>query len=365
MKINKIIKGYFVIPVLIIAAIAVYYFYGWNIGAALNKDKTAYDMAELTNMICEQIDVGSKSGIFYLSKDITEENLKVINDYICSINGYVDYYTILINGRNGNKVLFAYTISDNYYVYKKYVDGEEIPADHASAVKLYEKVEAIIDECITDDMSDYEKELALHDYIVKNCVYGYTDYSKKLAYRAYGALVQNRAVCNGYAEAMSLLLGCVGIENDIVSGYAGGELHAWNRALIDDKWYQVDVTWDDPVPDRGSYVGHMYFNVTDDIMDDTHSWDRSNDMPCDSMDYNYYKRNNLICNYEEFKNVVKSEAQRDITATIEVVLTDYSEEKYNYDFMWDIEGLMYYQKSQVVDEYGEYKFITLYLNQRD
>ncbi len=362
---NKYNKIYWQIPVVVVVLIAVYYFFGWDIGAGLHKENTAYDMAELTGMVGEQIDAGKSSGTFYIGEDITEDDLMNINDNVCSINGSVDKYSILERGRNGKKVLLVYTISDNYYVYQKYINGNGIPGDRPQAIKLYDKVCSILDEYITDDMSDYDKELAIHDYIVKNCVYGYTDYSKEYAYRAYGALVQNKAVCNGYAEAMALLLGCAGVKNGIMTGYADGDLHAWNRVLIDGKWYQVDATWDDPIPDRGSFVGHMYFNVTDDIMDDSHSWDKEQFEVCDSMDYNYFELNNLICDYDEFKNVVKSAAQKDITATIEVVLTDYSDDKYSYEFMQDIQGLMYFQRSKDVEEYGPYRFITLYLNQRD
>ena len=78
--------------------------------------------------------------------------------------------------------------------------------------------------------------------------------------------MQNKAVCNGYAEAMALLMTCVGIENQIVTGTADNELHAWNQVCLDGNWYQVDATWDDPLPDRGVFAGHEYFNVTDEIM---------------------------------------------------------------------------------------------------
>lgn len=357
-------KIFWVVPVLVVAAIFVYYFWGWNIGAYFHKENTAYDIVELTDKVNAQIDAGKESGVFYIS-GITEDDLVSINDYICSMNGVVDQYSVLERNRSGMRVLLRYAISDNYYVCEKYLHGQEIPDDRPEAAKLYAQVEQILSDIITPDMSDYDKELAIHDYIVANCQYGYVDYSRDFAYEAYGALVQKQAVCNGYAEAMALLLSCVGIENEIMTGWADGELHSWNRVLLDGAWYQVDATWDDPVPDRGSFVGHMYFNVTDDIMDDSHTWDEDKFEPCDSMDYNYFQLNNLICDYTEFQSVVKAAAAQDITATVEVVLEDYSESGYSYDFMQDIPGLMYFQRSRDVETYGPYHFITLYLNQRD
>ena len=32
--------------------------------------------------------------------------------------------------------------------------------------------------------------------------------------------------------------------------------HAWNLIKLDGEWYQVDVTWDDPVWDRLGRVCH-------------------------------------------------------------------------------------------------------------
>lgn len=357
-------KVYWIVPVLAVAAVFIYYFFGWDIQASMNREATAYDMAELTAKADKQIDEGKSSGVFYIS-GISEEELFKINDYICSMNGMVDQYSVLEKGRNGMKILLRYAISDNYYVYEKYVNGKAIPGNRPEASKLYNKVEEVLADIITEDMSDYDKELAIHDYIVANCEYGYVDYSRDFAFRAYGVLVQNKAVCNGYAEAMALLLSCAGVENEIMTGWADGELHAWNRVLLDGSWYQVDATWDDPIPDRGSFVGHMYFNVTDDIMDDSHTWEAGDYEPCDSMDYNYFSRNDLICDYDRFQQVVRDAAARDITATVEVVLEDYTDEGYSFDFMQDIQGLLYYQRSRDMESYGPYHFITLYLNQKD
>ena len=62
----------------------------------------------------------------------------------------------------------------------------------------------------TDGMSDYEKALALHDYICENVVYSDTSMT------AYEALVNGRANCQGYAEATGLLYTLAGLENHVV-----------------------------------------------------------------------------------------------------------------------------------------------------
>lgn len=353
---------FWVVPVVIVLMIIGYYFYGWKIGAMLHPDATAYDLETLTALASSQIDAGKKSGDFYIS-GISKNELKEINNYVCSMNGNVSQYIILENTRGGMHIRLKYDISDNFYVYRLYKYKEPLPSDHPRARKLYDKVCEILEEIIRPNMSDYDKELAIHDYLVANCEYGYEDYSKADSFRSYGALLHGKAVCNGYAEAMALLLSCADVENAIMTGSAGGDLHAWNRVKIDGKWYQLDATWDDPVPDRGDYVGHMYFNVTDDIMDDTHIWNHDDFEICDSMEMNYFERHGLICDHNKFEGVVINKAANDINATIEVVLNDYTD-GYDFSFMQKIQGLTCYQISSHPEPYGDYVYFIIYLNQR-
>lgn len=357
---HKVIK---IIPILVVVVILFAYLFGWDIGAKLHPDQTATDMVELTTMVNNQIEAGETGGVFYVS-NITEADIQSINDYICGLYGYVNQYSILQKTKKGMKIMLKYEISDNYYVYQKYINGTQIPADRPAAEQLYKKVDTILDMIIKPGMSDYEKELVIHDYIVLNCKYGYVDYSKEYAYRAYGALVQGTAVCNGYAEAMALLLSCVGVENDFMTGTADGELHAWNRVCLDGKWYQVDATWDDPLPDRGFFAGHAYFNVTDDIMDDRHTWNEESFEACDSMDYNYFERNNLICDFQGFKTAVTNTARKNATGIIEVAVTDYDDTLYNMQFLQNVPGILYCQYSN--EMYGDDMYVvTVYLNKKD
>lgn len=113
---------------------------------------------------------------------------------------------------------------------------------------------------ITDDMSDMEKAIVLHDYLDVNCQYN-TAMDNPHRYSAYGALVDQLAVCNGYALAYKYLLNQVGIECLMVSSK---ELnHAWNMVKLNGEYYQVDTTWDDPINDRLGRARHFYMFVSD------------------------------------------------------------------------------------------------------
>lgn len=152
-------------------------------------------------------------------------------------------------------------------------------------VSVYEAtIEGILD-CIPDGMSEEDTALALHDYLVAHCAYD-TSYSR---YDAYSALVEGSAVCQGYALAYTDLLNRCGIENEYVASDAMN--HAWNLVNVDDEWYHVDATWDDPLMGGEDFlgrVGHDNFLRSDNgIMDTGHySWVASND--CDSIKYDDY-----------------------------------------------------------------------------
>ncbi|MGG2933814.1 S-layer homology domain-containing protein [Bacillus pacificus] len=119
-------------------------------------------------------------------------------------------------------------------------------------------------------MDDHEKVKAIHDYVVKHVSY---DTSYK-AYTAYEALVNRSAVCQGYALLTYQLLKEAGIENHFVVGTGDGQPHAWNLVKIENKWYHLDTTFDDPVPDEQGRVTYSYFNLSDEQIARNHEWNR-------------------------------------------------------------------------------------------
>lgn len=350
-----------ILPLLIVIVIFVAYFYGWEIETQFHKNDVAYSMPELANLVSRDIDEGKQHSVLYV-KNVKESEIQDINNVMCNLNGSVKSFTVITSGKTGLKIKLDYEISDTFYVIEKYKRGAKIPNDRPTAEKLYNVVDEIIKTTVSSNMSDYEKELALHDYIVLHSSYGYETGAEKYAYTAYGVLCDGKGVCSGYAQAFSLLLTCCGIENEFVTGEAGGESHAWNKVKLDGNWYSVDITWDDPVPDRLGYAGHQYFNVTDDLLDDDHEWDDATLPDATSETLNYFVKNNLICDYEQFKiNVVRA-GNMNNHGTFEIVVKDYDENKYNMDFLTGVSGLEYYMMSHY--PYGGKEIITIYFNQK-
>lgn len=118
--------------------------------------------------------------------------------------------------------------------------------------------------------SDYDKALWLHDWLTHNA-----DYDESMTvHEAKGVLIDGSGVCESYALAYLMLMDEINIPVLYTTGYAGGDLHAWNLIQLDGEWYHVDVTWDDPM--GGGNEGYGYFGLSDDLMKRDHDWERQN-----------------------------------------------------------------------------------------
>ena len=166
-----------------------------------------------------------------------------------------------------------------------------------------EKMERVLDEAMRqlhNRMDDFQKELVLHDWLAKRCEYSE---SGSASYTAYGALVNGKAVCEGYSKAMLLLLNRAGISGflmtgrAVTNGVAGG--HMWNIVTINGENYHLDVTWNVP-KSAERIIQHAYFNLTDEQISEDHSDFDTKQSDCTSLKENYYSRmGTLFDSYDE------------------------------------------------------------------
>ena len=114
------------------------------------------------------------------------------------------------------------------------------------------------------------KALYLHDWLCANCEYWSEldesttyDYAgdDKIGYSAYGALINGKASCQGYAMAYQCLLNEAGFED--ASHIIWDWDHSWNLVNIgsgsSENWLHVDCTQDDPDSMYAAYFDHQYF----------------------------------------------------------------------------------------------------------
>ena len=151
-------------------------------------------------------------------------------------------------------------------LYLFFLDGADKTAFDAA-------VDAAAAACFCDGMTDFEKALSAHEWLATHVFYdpfvansdqdytttgGATFSRDEAVYTPYGAFANGKAVCQGYALSYKLLLDRAGVNCCVVTSDAMN--HAWNMVQLDGVWYQVDVTWDDPIWDIGDMAGYAQKN---------------------------------------------------------------------------------------------------------
>lgn len=175
------------------------------------------------------------------------------------------------------------------------------------------RVETEINNLLTEfinglpsELSAFDRELYAHDWLAERITYDDVAITNPdgnpEAWTVEGALIDRKAVCEGYSKAMQILLYMMGINCTNVTG-VGEEPHMWNLVEIDGDWYHLDLTSNDG--DSGIY--HFYFNVTTDCILRSYSLDPLPDQDlkylperfnltlpvCSSTAENYHVKNSL------------------------------------------------------------------------
>ena len=164
-----------------------------------------------------------------------------------------------------------------------YLDDE---FNYQDALKVYETIKQkiqFIESKLNNVETTYDKYKIIHDYLVENMEYDYdfVENSDKNGNFVYMSLYEGKGVCNDYAYTYQYLCEYFGLDCWLVFGDAKGIVyeddtpswglgHAWNIVKIDDGYYHVDVTWDDPV--GADILRYDYFLVSDDTIAVDHKW---------------------------------------------------------------------------------------------
>lgn len=218
-------------------------------------------------------------------------------------------------------------------------------------MEIRDKRDVFFQNNIKEDMSEYEKVLAIHDYILENGRYDARLYSKgevpPESYSAYGILGLGVGVCESYAKSMKYLLDKADIESMIVIGSSKGENHAWNLVNIEDEYYHIDPTWNDPIIEDGTQIiRYNFLNLSDDQIERTHSWNREDYPEAKASKYNYY-------NYNKLTVLGKEELKNKLTKALINQEAEYSIKVLNFDKNMDI--------SNIIEDIGYKKYEQIML----
>ena len=200
---------------------------------------------------------------------VPDDDLIDANEWLTKISGIEQIKCEYRKVKDGYNLVITFECWDNYAIMKAY-NSNNTSQLNSRQLELYNKYTEVLSQVTSPSKSDYENELAIHDYLVSNITYVDNGGS---TFNAYDALINGEAVCSGYTESFKTFMDMLGIENYTISGKAGNEQHIWNVVRLGNDWYQVDVTWDDPVGGSPDYIDHSYFNISDADMAIDHTWD--------------------------------------------------------------------------------------------
>ncbi len=338
------------------------------------EDTTGDSDAEIEVAFCrtaglESISFGDNGKRIYAVNKLTMKELtctyKVADTSIAGIDssGYITGKkpgtTTITASSHGMSMTFTVTIQNS--VRYAYQSGDTSGLSETDC-KILRAIEAIMKACISEEMSDYEKIKAVHDYIVLHTTYDETGINggtiPAASYLPEGVLINHTAVCQGYTATMKLFADLFGIENDIIFGKVivnGSPAdHAWNLIKLEGAWYHLDITFDDPRGAGDDFIRYQYFLITDSMIKADHTWSTSSYPSCTaaSCTYRVYKEAILssVDDYEEMFAAMYQRGDKIITIL------------YPEDEMPDLAIIKKYTKNYTYYEpvtFGKYTLFTV------
>ena len=216
---------------------------------------------DLYNIFYTSLNNGVNSFMYYCDKDYEDcmkdtkeiandqSNLSIINNFVHPYNSYKQL-NFSINSYN----LIEVDIIKQY-------DQDEIN-------QLETKINKLITNLTNNQMKDYDKMIAIHDYIINSSTYDNikADYitnnnnpeSPYSSEKATGVLFEGKGICSGYSDTFDIFLYKLGIAGYKISS----PTHIWNLIKTNEGWKHIDLTWDNPnVSDGSKLLLHDYFLI--------------------------------------------------------------------------------------------------------
>lgn len=224
--------------------------------ASMDNDYIPYSYQDLLNIIYSCLNNGWDSFTFYCPEEYTDcmKDIKTISEdatLLTNINNYVNPF----NSFSSIKTVYDNNTEITLIINKLYTEDK--------INEINNQIDKIINENINNDMTLEDKIKTIHNYIINNTTYDVeknnTGESIFDSNSAYGVLLQKYGICGGYADTMALFLDRLNIPNFKVASLS----HVWNAVYLNNTWYHLDLTWDDPVSsDNTPHLIYNYFLIS-------------------------------------------------------------------------------------------------------
>ncbi len=213
-----------------------------------------------------------------------------VDDFMSKENGYTEQFgdkNVLCDYGYyyGHTLGFYYPITDELRAVIAYQNGYEIDeALFPYAHSILERASAVLDEIITDGMTDFEKEKAIYTWMYEQGLKELTPLPEGVpeynAFKtAYGLLNGYGGDCMGWSGTFFTLcnmagLDCVTVDVEATAGGAADDFfadHRINMIRLDGEYYFVEAfwSWQKEDPSDGTY---RYMNMTTEKAATEYTW---------------------------------------------------------------------------------------------
>lgn len=240
--------------------------------------------------------IGVSIGMSGMNYHMTNQIMGQINKQNDSVNEFISEQRELqakeqeqenTYQEDGFKIMDQYEIRSTKQISDAYLKGDPSGLNEEDK-ETYDMASDVLKKIIRTDMSTYEKELAIYDWMIDNIghsgghVIAMPGQGRE-SYTPHDVLKNLNAVCVGYATTFRLLANMEGMDVHIVHN----DYHSWDMVKLDDgEWYQLDI-----YSDNSSGTRYRNFNMTDAVARNGHDWDGSSLPAANGIKYSYAMQN--------------------------------------------------------------------------
>lgn len=294
----------------------------------------------------------------YFKEQLDENETYIYNAFMyASENGYSDIFLpeeVFGNGSNDRLQELEYVITflscdspfvaHNYTTNNKLVGnieqfagksyhhiqletlGEEYKSRREAA---YEKAKSVVASIPQDYNTDKQKAQYLYNYVAENSVYVTDGYSTRNVPVA-DLLIDGKAICDGYADTVTMLFNMAGIETASANGVntETNQGHTVNFAKLDGEYYYFDASADSIVNEKG-FRPAFYFGMSWEEVSDSFTFAAEFENRCPKAEKSLLSDNvdivisdNSDATVESIAELIKSGKDNGIIARFDESITD-------------------------------------------
>lgn len=170
----------------------------------------------------------------------------------------------------------------------------------------------------------YQKIKTIHDDIILRTAFSKDSDEAKCI---YGPLAGATSQCEGYAKAFNYACNKFGIESVRITGNNDkGLSHAWNKVVVNGKWYNIDLTFDDPEgpasAGKPNFISYRYFLVPDSQINNISNFPITTFTPpvANSLEENFHAKSGIYADsVEKAKTMMQAEMTKAAKTKVPVI----------------------------------------------